>query len=362
VPHPVIDAGMKTGCFFIFVALVLTVLILAACSEGVRDKTISFLFDNPPKQGEGWKLLKERPPSPQHKKAAVKKAGPQSEVAKEKEKRAVEKLRRFEQVAAILPKDQAGGIDWAKALREEKILPRPGLEADAKAQPVLPLDVELVPASFPLFAVTFSHASHTTWLTCTSCHPEIFQMSKGADPITMDKIFAGKFCGQCHGKVAFPVETACMRCHARLAESSPKRPAGPPIPLERLKQWEDLVREAPRHPMGGIDWVKAVEEGAVAPKPSVDPSVPDQPALALDVEISSAGNPTFKAVFSHAAHTAWLSCSNCHPGIFALRRGDDKITMEKISAGEFCGRCHGKVAFDVATGCARCDPVLGGQK
>jgi len=40
----------------------------------------------------------------------------------------------------------------------------------------------------------------------------------------------------------------------------------------------------------------------------------------------------------------------------------DKITMAKIFAGEFCGRCHGKVAFNVPTGCPRCHPALGGVK
>ncbi|MBI4528926.1 MAG: hypothetical protein HY695_34445 [Deltaproteobacteria bacterium] len=354
MPHPVIHVAMKTRWVHVFVVLAVTVFILAACSEGTRYKALSFLFDNPPKPGEGWKLLNERAPRPERRKAALKKAGPESVAADEKQKKAVEKLRQFEQVAAILPKDAAGGIDWAKALQEEKIAPRAGLDPEAKAQPILPLDVELVPAGFPLFGVTFSHATHTTWLTCASCHPEIFQMSKGADPITMDKIFAGQFCGQCHGKVAFRVETGCIRCHARMAEALPKRPAGPPIPLRRLKQWGDLVRELPRHQTGGIDWVKAIEEGTVAPKPSLDPSVRDQPPLALDLELTPPEHPMFKAAFSHAAHTAWLSCSNCHPGIFALKRGADKITMAKIYAGESCGACHGRVSFGVERECSRC--------
>jgi hypothetical protein len=34
--------------------------------------------------------------------------------------------------------------------------------------------------------------------------------------------------------------------------------------------------------------------------------------------------------------------------------------MDKIFAGEYCGRCHGPVAFDPAAACARCHLGMGG--
>jgi c(7)-type cytochrome triheme protein len=112
-----------------------------------------------------------------------------------------------------LPKDAAGGVDWVRALDEKLIEPKPGLDAKAEDEPVLDLDVELVPKGAPDFKATYPHKIHTRLLGCANCHTGIFQMEKGADPITMEKIFAGEFCGRCHGKVAFDVATGCPRCH-----------------------------------------------------------------------------------------------------------------------------------------------------
>lgn len=117
-----------------------------------------------------------------------------------------------------LPKDDAGGIDWVTALESGQIEPRSGTDPDNPGvQAVLPLDVQLEPKDMPMFKVTFPHKPHTEWLACDNCHTKIFQMQAGADPITMDKIFAGQYCGTCHGKVAFDVKTGCPRCHLALA-------------------------------------------------------------------------------------------------------------------------------------------------
>lgn len=117
-----------------------------------------------------------------------------------------------------LPKDDVGGIDWVRALAGGQIDPQAGVDAaNSQASPVLDLDVHLEPKDLPLFKVTFPHKPHTDWLACAECHPKYFQMQAGADPITMGKIFAGEYCGQCHGKVAFDVSTACPRCHLALA-------------------------------------------------------------------------------------------------------------------------------------------------
>lgn len=117
-----------------------------------------------------------------------------------------------------LPKDAVGNIDWVTALEGGAIDPQAGIDPEhAPQQIVLPLDVHLQPANMPLFNVTFPHKQHTEWLACDNCHPRIFTMQAGADPISMEKIFAGKYCGECHGKVAFDVATGCPRCHLALA-------------------------------------------------------------------------------------------------------------------------------------------------
>ncbi|MBI3375189.1 MAG: hypothetical protein HY017_26005 [Betaproteobacteria bacterium] len=112
-----------------------------------------------------------------------------------------------------LPKDAGGGTDWVRAMDEKLIDPKPGLDPKAEDEPVFDMDLELVPKDAPDFKATYPHKIHTRMLACTNCHMEIFQMEKGADPITMEKIFAGEYCGRCHGKVAFDVATGCPRCH-----------------------------------------------------------------------------------------------------------------------------------------------------
>ncbi len=61
--------------------------------------------------------------------------------------------------------------------------------------------------------IIFSHRKHTDWNGCETCHPDIFVgVKKGSTKYTMIDIFAGKYCGVCHGSVAFPLK-GCQRCH-----------------------------------------------------------------------------------------------------------------------------------------------------
>ena len=78
----------------------------------------------------------------------------------------------------------------------------------------------------------------------------------------------------------------------------------------------------------------------------------------MRVELVPEAMPVYKVVFDHEPHTAILTCASCHPGIFEMRGGAAPITMAAIMAGEYCGRCHGKVAFGVSTGCGRCHGAL----
>ena len=61
----------------------------------------------------------------------------------------------------------------------------------------------------------FPHWFHRIRYKCYACHPSITEMKAGANPITMDAISAGKFCGACHnGKIAWDVSfETCNRCH-----------------------------------------------------------------------------------------------------------------------------------------------------
>ncbi len=62
-------------------------------------------------------------------------------------------------------------------------------------------------------------------------------------------------------------------------------------------------------------------------------------------------------IFSHEAHTKWLTCTNCHNAIFKKEAGTAKITMDAIDEGKYCGVCHDKVAMAQPSGCKGCHKV-----
>jgi len=67
--------------------------------------------------------------------------------------------------------------------------------------------------------ILFSHKFHVTdkGNACDACHPSVFQMKKGADTITMNDIYAGKFCGKCHNDKGpgFDPKPNCTKCHKK---------------------------------------------------------------------------------------------------------------------------------------------------
>jgi len=114
-----------------------------------------------------------------------------------------------------LPKDTEGRVNWTASVMGGFINPRGTLDPKDKEKPPLDLNI-FIEAKVPLMAnVIFPHSIHTYWLKCSNCHPKIFLAETGANPITMDEIWQGKWCGRCHGKVAFDFwpRANCLRCH-----------------------------------------------------------------------------------------------------------------------------------------------------
>lgn len=55
------------------------------------------------------------------------------------------------------------------------------------------------------------------------------------------------------------------------------------------------------------------------------------------------------AVFPHWVHRIRYKCYACHPEPFQMKAGANKITMELIQQGKFCGACHdGKIAWGMS--------------
>lgn len=127
------------------------------------------------------------------------------------------------------------------------------------------------------------------------------------------------------------------------------------VPVEKARSWEEALELLPRSKTGAVDWSQALKAGAIAPRASPDPGAPEQAVLDLDVDLASSGSKSNAVTFSHGAHTRWLACNSCHPAVFPLRQAKPAaITMAKIQAGQFCGACHGRVAFAANTDCSRC--------
>ena len=122
-------------------------------------------------------------------------------------------LQKPEQALRHFPLDSYGGVDWVKALLDGHISPRKAVSGEAvmlgRENDIIMKNTRDMPW------VRFPHSVHTEWLDCTNCHPVPFKASEGVHEILMEDIFAGRFCGVCHDKVAFSV-MSCERCHSVL--------------------------------------------------------------------------------------------------------------------------------------------------
>jgi c(7)-type cytochrome triheme protein len=78
----------------------------------------------------------------------------------------------------------------------------------------VPLDVEIEASVKEMPDIIFSHQKHAVWNGCELCHPQIFGVAKSRTVYEMQEIFDGKYCGACHGKVAF-MNLDCQLCHTK---------------------------------------------------------------------------------------------------------------------------------------------------
>jgi c(7)-type cytochrome triheme protein len=217
---------------------------------------------------------------------------------------------------ALLPRDHAGNVDWASALHRGVIRPRPAPGArpgEGESGFRFAYDFYL-PGPDSTFDAYFPHSTHTEWIACQHCHGRIVRY-QGTRMTMKDILEDGRYCGECHGKVAFPVVTGCERCHPRLE-----------LPPDRTEP--ALI--------GDIVMTRAAgDSGALigAPSGQLPP-----------------------ARFPHWVHRVRYQCKACHTALFEPRAGANRILMRDISEGKACGRCHdGTIAFRAGFGaCDRC--------
>ncbi len=251
-------------------------------------------------------------------------------------------------VVQLLPRDHAGNIDWVTALRSGIIAPRPtisGIDLPSEV-PRFAFGFDFFfPGPTPMFDAFFPHSAHTEWVDCQQCHARLFRY-RGTE-IKMADVLQGKFCGECHGKIAFPPATACERCHRDLPQ--------PPDRAQPLLLGTLTIPRTMRSPESADDSPVTNAESASAD--SVAPAPTDSVASAPtdSTETPEATERIFvtaslpNAVFPHWLHRIRFQCRVCHMKVFEPRLGANEITMASIDEGRHCGTCHdGNTAFAVS--------------
>jgi c(7)-type cytochrome triheme protein len=125
----------------------------------------------------------------------------------------------YQKFTAKFPKGEYG-VNWEAAEKSGVIKPADLVEGLSLQKTKMQNRQDLsVTTAYPwVHPVTFSHEKHTVWNGCELCHPEIFPTAqKGTIRFSMFLNIEGRYCGACHGKVAFPLNN-CQGCH----------PAAPP--------------------------------------------------------------------------------------------------------------------------------------
>jgi c(7)-type cytochrome triheme protein len=139
-----------------------------------------------------------------------------------------------------------------------------------------------------------------------------------------------------------------------LAKDGLHDPANPSIKL--LQEPAEALSQFPPDVVGsGVLWVKALEQGLITPRANI---LPDTKVNKLDLDVILTRTGEMPMVrFPHRQHTEWLDCSNCHDNLFAAKKGGTNgLNMFAVLQGEYCGLCHGAVAFPL-TECRRCHSV-----
>lgn len=130
-------------------------------------------------------------------------------------------------------------------------------------------------------------------------------------------------------------------------------PQNPVLPM--LQEPGDALSRLPPFPDGNqVDWIRALQKGVIQPRSSLRGDAEGE-LRDTEVLLKHTGNMPY-VLFPHKPHTEWLHCENCHEELFRTEGKTPGLKMLAILQGEFCGRCHGAVAFPL-TGCNRCHSV-----
>ena len=209
--------------------------------------------------------------------------------------------------------------------------------------------------------VRFDHWLHRAFYTCRLCHVDIgFAMEANATKINAEMNIKGFYCGSCHNGIRVhgdrkifascslyrTTEEAigCSRCHS----------VGKNVKKEY--DYTSFTGKLPKENLGNlIDWQEAESKELIRPV-DVLPGISVSRAplnVQKDFRIKSKGwMPNI--TFSHKKHALWNGCELCHPEIFpSVKKDTVKYSMLQIVDEQYCGLCHGSVAFPLYE-CQKC--------
>jgi c(7)-type cytochrome triheme protein len=154
--------------------------------------------------------------------------------------------------------------------------------------------------------------------SCATCHPAVAGLHK-----KQPHKAAG--CVACHAPHAWSIDgrDRCLSCHGEKAQHNPGPACG------ECHDFKPVVAAAGK------------PAAASGPSAVTFPSDPNSPG---------------KVTFDHAKHLAkGAKCADCHPALFAMKKGGTKLAMDSMGEGKTCGTCHnGQKAFGVMDG-EKCD-------
>jgi c(7)-type cytochrome triheme protein len=138
-----------------------------------------------------------------------------------------------------------------------------------------------------------------------------------------------------------------------LAEDGLHDPESPAIQL--LQEPAEALSQLPEDNSGNkVSWIEALREQYIQPRTNIFPETKIE-VLDMDIIMANTGELPL-VMFPHKPHTEWLDCKNCHDKIFVEKVDANPINMFAILSGNYCGQCHGAVAFPL-TECNRCHSV-----
>ncbi len=151
------------------------------------------------------------------------------------------------------------------------------------------------------------------------------------------------------GTVVAPVKNVW----AALISDGLHDPANPDISL--LQEPGDSLSKLPQDYVGNkVNWDQALNEGYIDPRSKLQPQTRVRTLDQDTIMKNTGGTPWVR--FPHRPHTAWLDCTTCHDSMF--KEGPTPgLTMLAILNGQYCGKCHGTVAFPLSE-CNRCHSVI----